>query len=149
MATRRKKPVAVVRRSDGRVKCPVCEAFLEVKVDDDRLPAHTARGASVACPYSNREINISERSPSGRDHAARHKVKRTEELRKEKEQAEKRKQRDEEHRRRSRARRNRQSLSDRYALELHDTWGIDDHSVDPGVSVRTYRGGLPGQGRRS
>lgn len=148
MATRRKKPVAVVRRGDGRVKCPVCEALLQVRVDDDRLPAHTARGASVSCPYSDRKIKIAEQPLPGRDHAARHKVKRTNELRKEKEQAEKRKQRDEEHRRRSRARRNRQSFSDRYALELHDTWGIDDHSVDPGVSVRTYRGGLPGQGKR-
>lgn len=47
-----------------------------------------------------------------------------------------------------REQRRQQRRSDSYALDCYDSWGQDDHRVDQGVSVRTYRGGLPGQGKR-
>lgn len=45
-------------------------------------------------------------------------------------------------------RRQQQRHADRYAHVCHNSWGRDDHSIDSGSSVRAYRGGLPGQGKR-
>lgn len=92
----------------------------------------------------------------------KYRVRSPEELRKEREKEERKKrnsktrkkltktQRAARERRREdlREQRRRQRRSDSYALDCHDSWGHDDHSVDQGVSVRTYRGGLPGQGKR-
>lgn len=85
-------------------------------------------------------------SPTAQSYAEKYKVRSPEQIRKEKQRtkrsAKDRKQ--EEYKARRRQRRH----SDSYALDCYDSWGKDDHSVDQGVSVITYRGGLPGQGKR-
>lgn len=85
-------------------------------------------------------------SPTAQSYAEKYKVRSPEQIRKEKQRskhsAKDRKQ--EQYKARRRQRRH----SDSYALDCYDSWGNDDHSVDQGVSVRTYRGGLPGQGKR-
>ena len=84
-------------------------------------------------------------SATVQQYVEKYKVRSANEIREERKRAQRSKDRK---RNQAKDRRRRQRHSDNYALDCHDSWGQDDHSIDDGVSVRTYRGGLPGQGKR-
>lgn len=136
--------------SNGKAECPACYRLLTPSTRNT-LPVHKNNGES--CRMSNRAFEFVTRKGKAAQHPSatvqhytqKYKVRSPEEIRKEK-----KKQGGTSNRKREqeRERRRQQRHSDRYALDCHDSWGQDDHSVDQGQSVRTYRGGLPGQGRR-
>lgn len=137
----------------GKAQCPACDRMLSPNLKNNTLPVHKNNG--TRCRMSNREfrfITKNGNAPKAQSSFVQHytekyKVRSQEDLQKE----QRRKQRSAQSPKRDevRGRRRRRSYSDSYALDCHDSWGRDGHSVDEGVSVRTYRGGLPGLGRRS
>ena len=136
----------------GKVECPACHRALTPNLKNNSLPVHKNNGES--CRMSNRKFDLVSKnnkaakkvSPAAQSYAEKYKVRSPEQIRKEKQRSQRSaKDRKQEQRK---ARRRQRRHSDSYALDCYDSWGIDDHSVDQGVSVRTYRGGLPGQGKR-
>ena len=136
--------------SNGKAECPACYRLLTPSTRNT-LPVHKNNGES--CRMSNRAFEFVTRKGKTAKHPSatvqhytqKYKVRSPEEIRKEKKRQGGTSNRK---RQQERERRRQQRRSDRYALDCHDSWGQDDHSVDQGQSVRTYRGGLPGQGRR-
>lgn len=167
---RKPKRRTITLLEDGRAECPVCRRRMSPNKKNQTLPLHKTNGK--ACPASNGTFDFLPGNPSTKSSAKpqydiqkyldKYRVRSPEELRKEREKEERKKHKSKKRtkltatqraararqREEARERRRHQRLSDSYALDCHDSWGQDDHSVDQGVSVRTYRGGLPGQGKR-
>lgn len=143
-------PVVRITQS-GKAQCPACDRMLTPNLTNGTLPVHKADGKR--CRMSNRKFRFIEKkgkqskkqSATVQRYVEKYKVRSTEEIQKERKRAQRAQDRK---RDQARERRWRQRHSDSYALDCHDSWGQDDHSIDEGVSVRTYRGGLPGQGKR-
>lgn len=135
---------------DAKAECPACHRMLTPNVERGTMPVHNS--GKKRCRMSSRKFEFIPQRGSARvsstvkHYTDKYKVRSIEEIRREKAKKERsaRTRTNEEKRERQRQQRH----VDRYALDCHDSWGRDDHSVDPGVSVRTYRGGLPGQGKR-
>lgn len=134
----------------GKAQCPACDRMLTPSLNSGTLPVHKNDGKR--CRMSNRKFQFlrkkgkhaKKQSPTVQHYAEKYKVRSTEEIQKERKRTQLAQDRKRE---RTRQRRRRQRHSDNYALDCHDSWGQDDHSIDEGVSVRTYRGGLPGLGK--
>lgn len=133
---------------NGKAECPACYRLLTPHLSNNTLPAHKHDGKR--CRMSNRAFEFvarkGKRSANVQHYTEKYKMRSAEELRKEKKKtqdATRNRRREQE-----REQRRQQRHSDRYALDCYDSWGQDDHSVERGESVRTYRGGLPGQGKR-
>ena len=136
--------------SNGKAECPACYRLLTPSTRNT-LPVHKINGES--CRMSNRAFEFVTRKGKTAKHPSatvqhytqKYKVRSPEEIRKENKRQGGTSNRK---RQQERERRRQQRRSDSYALDCYDSWGQDDQSVDQGQSVRTYRGGLPGQGRR-